>query len=534
MTKTTYPTWIDDGSEIPDPFGYGERAVTFIRNLKHPKSTLPGNAFQLDPWMERIIRRIYGPRHPDRTRIVKTAFIMVPRGNRKTALGAALTLLHTIGPEKQIGGQVIASAADQKQARIAFEEAANMLRCDKRLLQLVDIADYRNRIIHKSKGAWLEAISADGATQHGRTPAFVLADELHAWKNASLWEALKTGLVKTPGALNVIITTAGKGQENVAFKQYEYARAVALGEKHDPATLPVLFEAPKDCDWRDEAIWHRVNPGLRYGYPDLAGLRQLALEAESRPADRDSFRQLHLNIWLDHATSQFVDMAVYDRGAAPLNLATLAHRPCWVGVDMSTTTDLTAVVAAFRDDDGGFTVLPQFFVPAENLRARADRDKVSYPDWAKRGLITATPGNAIDYQAVERHIRMLDTLYDVREINFDPAYAQPVMAPLDSSGLPVATMRQGWVTQSPALNVLERAIVSGKLRHGGNPVLRWCFDNVEIATDSAGNRTMHKGKSRDRIDGAVATWMAVSRAAAGNEHRSVYADPRVSVEDLVW
>jgi len=124
----TYPSWVFDDSPIADPLGYGERAVRFIRNLRHPKSKLPGRPYALDPPFERMVRRIYGPRHTDGTRIIRNVFLMMPRGNRKTSLGAALTLLHTIGPEKEIGGQVICAATDQKQARVAFEEAANARR----------------------------------------------------------------------------------------------------------------------------------------------------------------------------------------------------------------------------------------------------------------------------------------------------------------------------------------------------------------------------------------------------------------------
>lgn len=534
----TFPFWIDDDSEIPDPFGFGERAVNFLKNLRHHKSKLKGRAFQLDPWMERIVRKIYGPRHDDGTRIVKTAFIMVPRGNRKTSLGAGLALLHLIGPERETGGQVIAAAADQKQARIAFEECAAIIRQDKRLEKIADIADYRNRINNAGNGAWLEAISSDGATQHGRTPSFCLCDELHAWKKRDLWEALKTGLVKTAGSLNVIITTAGRGDQNIAFDQYQYARRVALGEIEDEATLPILFEAPRDCDcdWQDEEIWRRVNPGLKHGYPDLAGLRQLAREAQDRPSDRESFRQLHLNIWLDNSHDPFVDMAIYDRGSEPIDFAALgdASAPCWIGVDMSATTDLTAVVAAFRDGDDGYLILPHFFVPADNLRTRSEKDGVPYVRWAEEGYITATPGNVIDYSAVEAHIRDLASRFDVREIGFDVAYAQPVMQPLMADGYPWVTMRQGWVTQSPALNLLERAIVSGKFQHGGHPVLRWCFANVAISTDSAGNRLMNKCKSTDRIDGAAASWMAVSRAATGDDSRSIYEDTNSRPDGLLF
>ena len=238
--------------------------------------------------------------------------------------------------------------------------------------------------------------------------------------------------------------------------------------------------------------------------------------------ERQSFRQLKLNIWLDHSSDPFVDMDVYDQGAG--DVEPMDNDRCWVGVDMSTTTDLTAVVAAFRDEHGVISVLPHFFLPADLLRERADRDGVPYPDWAEHGYLTATPGNVIDYSAVTEYLRGLCARFDVAELNFDPHFAQPVMAPLIEDGETVLTMRQGWVTQAPALNELERVIVGGQFRHGGHPLLRWCFSNVAIHTDSAGNRTMHKGKSVKRIDGAVATWMAVSRAAANDNHTSIYDD----------
>ena len=532
--KTTYPSWIDDGSNIPDPFGHGAKAVKFLRNLKHPKSRLPGHPFQLDPWMERIIRRIYGPRHPDGTRIVKTVFAMIPRGNRKTTLGAALTLLHSIGPERTSGGQVVCAAADQKQARIAFEEAISIIREDRRIARIVDVIDHRNRFRDQRSGSLVEAISADAKTQHGRTPSFTLMDEIHAWPKRDLWEALKTGLLKTAGSLNVIITTAGRGQETIAFEQYSYARKVALGEIDDPATLPIIFEAPADGDWQDETIWHRVNPGLKYGYPDLDGLRQYARESRERPGDRESFRQLNLNIWLDHSADPFIDMAIYDAGAAPIDLETLAGKPCWLGVDLSSNSDLTVIVAAWRDDDDGFIVHPWFFCPADNLQRRADRDGVPYPRWAQDGLIAPTPGNVVDFRVVEATIRDLCGRFDVREIAFDPHLARNTLNNLLEDGYPAVEMRQGWVTMAPAIKELERAIIGRKFQHGGHEVLRWNFSNIAVETDKAGNKSFHKGKSSDRIDGAVAAAMAVSRAAAGDDNLNFYSNPAIAADDLVW
>ncbi len=546
---STFPEWIYDGSDIPDPEGRGERAVDFLRRLKHPKSRLPGKAFQLDPWQERIIRRIYGPRNPDGTRIVKTVVLLLPRGNRKTSLSAALALLHTIGPERVPGGEAIFAAADRKQAGIGFREAVGIIRADRRVNAAVRVYDAFNaakQILYPTDDVRLETISSEAGTAHGKTPAFVLADELHIWPNKYLWEALSSGLDKSDNPLLVVATTAGRGQENVAWEVVEDARKVARGESEDPSILPILFEADRDADWRDEAVWRHVNPGLAHGYPSLDGFRRHARRAERSASERESFRQLKLNVWLDHSADPFVDMAIFDEGGTPakgrddfeaaigLPALVASKAPCWIGVDMSTTIDLTAVVAAFPDGDGGFIVLPHAFCPAANVQARADRDKVPYPRWAEQGFITPTPGNVIDPPSVESYIRGLCDRFDVREINFDEKFAQSVMGPLGESGLPVASMQQGWVTQSPALNVLEAAIVGRKFRHGGHPVLRWCFDNVAIQKDGRENRTMHKGKSTDRIDLVIATWMAVSRAASGASNRSFLDDPTIRAEDLVW
>lgn len=518
---TTSLAWISDGSEIPDPFGYGQRAVDFLRVLKHPKSRSPGKAFELPEWQERIVRRIYGPCHPDGRRIVRNVVCLLPRGNRKTSLGAALALLHTIGPERVGGGQVICSAADRKQARIAYEEAVGIVREDKRIVKAMRFLDYKNRLNHPKSGAILEAISADAGTQHGRTPTFALVDELHAWKKRELWDVIRTGLVKVAGSLLVVITTAGRGQENIAHDIVDYARKVARGEVDDPATLPILFEASKDDDWRDEAVWHRVNPGLAFGFPDIEGLRQLAREAESRPGDREAFRQLHLNVWLDHSSDPFVDMDVFDQGSDSVDLDALRGEPCWLGVDLSSNTDLTAVVACWRQDDE-FIVHPWFFCPSDNLRRRSEIDGVPYTVWADEGLIEATHGEVVDFRRVEAVIRELCDRFDVQEIAFDPAMARNMLNNLLDDGFPAVEFRQGWVTMAPAVKVTEHAIVGGNFRHGGHPVLRWNFQNIAVETDKAGNRFFHKGKSTDRIDGAVATVMAVARAAAGEQGRSRY------------
>ena len=519
MSNLTSSTF--DSRDIPDPFGYGERAVQFLRGLKHPKSRLPGRAFQLDPWQENIVRRIYGPCHPDGRRKVRTVAMMLPRGNRKTSLGAALGLLHTIGPENVPGGEVMLAASDRPQARIAYEEALHIIRCDERIDGRVKLTDSRNRIENPKRKAFMTAVSSDAATAHGHTPVFALVDELHIWKKRDLWEAIRSGLVKVPGSLLIVISTAGRGQENVAWDFFSYARKVARGEIEDESVLPILFETPRDADWQDEDVWRAANPGLVHGYPDIDGLRQAARTAAEIPAEREAFMQYNLNVWQDYSAAPFLDMLVYDEGAHLVDIDDLEGEPCWLGVDLSSTNDLTCVVGCWQVG-GNFVVHPWFFCPEDNLRGRSDRDGVAYVRWSEEGLITPTPGAAVDYRYVEDHIRELCARFDVREIAFDPHLARNTINNLLEDGLPAVEMRQGWATMAPAVNELERAILGRRFRHGGHPVLRWNFDNIAVQTDSAGNRSFHKGKSRDRIDGAVATAMAVARCAAGDSGVSSY------------
>lgn len=199
---------------------------------------------------------------------------------------------------------------------------------------------------------------------HAHTPSFVLVDELWAHKKPDLFRAMRLGAAKVPGSLLVVATTAGRGNDSADFPVYSYAKKVQLGEIEDPSFLPVIFEAPRECDWQDEEVWRAVLPGLEHGYPDLPSLRVLAREAAERPAEREVFRQFYLGIRAEAANSPFVEMAAYDQSAGdPVDLDELAGLPCWLGVDLSSSIDLTVIVAAWSDGAGGYIVHPWFFLP---------------------------------------------------------------------------------------------------------------------------------------------------------------------------
>ncbi|WP_299648563.1 terminase TerL endonuclease subunit [uncultured Jannaschia sp.] len=530
------PAWIADGSEIADPMGHGEKAVQWLRKLKHPKNPAPGHPFQLDPWQERVVRRIYGPRDEHGQRIVRRVVLLLPRGNRKTSLAAALNLLHLMGPERKPGGLILSAAASHEQAKELFNETAMIIQGDYRLAKHLQVREYVSRIGFGRERSRYVAVASDGKGQHGKTPDVVVADEIHAWEGRPglrLWEALDSALVKVSGTLLIVASTSGRGQENLAWQQVEYAIRVQKGEIDDPATLPVIFMAEEDDDWQDEALWHAVNPGLAHGYPDLEAFRDKAKKAQHSPFERDSFKQFNLNRWLDASTSPFVDMATYDRGADAVDLdeLELVQAPCWLGVDLSKNEDLTVVVACWQDGAGGYQVHPWFFCPEDNLRTRGELHGVDYITWAEEGFIIPTPGNTVDLRAVEDHVRELFARFNVREAAFDPHLGRHMMSNLHDDGLPVAEFRQGWVSMAPAVKELERAILAGSFRHGGHPVLRWNFENIQLHVDAAGNKAFHKGKSGNKIDGAVAAAMAVARCAEGEE---AFATAAPWFDDDMW
>lgn len=524
------PEWLFDGSPIEDTFGDGERAVQWLRRNKHPKNPAPGHPFHLDEWQERIIRAIFGPRNPDGTRKIKKVVIQLGRGSRKTALAAAIVLLCTFGPEKIPGGLIQSAAFARKQARELFEEVALIVSQDRRYKGTARVREYKSQISNLKTRTRYEAVSSEGLGQHGSTPSVVVADELHAWtteKHRELWRVLSSALDKTNNSLMVVLTTVGRGQETLAYKEVSAAKRIQTGEIVDPHVLPVIFEASADVDWKDGAVWHKLLPGLASGYPSLQALRERKIKAEYSVIEREILQQLYLGVWQNQSGSPFVDMVTYDRcGAVPVDYAKIGKsKPCFLGVDLSEISDLTSVVAAWPTEDSGYIVKPWFFCPADALAKKSRAEGVNYQEWVKADLITPTPGKAVNYEFVEDMIRQICAEFDVRQIAFDPWRAKQTQQNLMADSLPVVDFRQGFISMSPACDEVERAIIEGKFYHGGNAILRWNFDNVAVVRDAAGNRKFDKGKSRDKIDGAVAALMAVRFAAIYQDNRSRYNDP---------
>lgn len=516
---TTRAAWVFDDSPIEDPFGLGERAVRFFDHLKHPLSTERDGSMRLPRFWERIVRRIYGPRHPNGRRIVQRVTIMMPRGSRKTTtVSAGLGLLHAVGHERVNRGQVILASGSKDQADFGLEEAKGISNSTPALkAKVVQRGEYLEHPDYRSR---LKLVSSAGdITSSGSTPAAVFVDEFQGFRDRVLLKALKTGLVKRPNTLFCITMNSGRGQVGPAWEEYQYARRVALGELDNPAYLPVLFEPDDaDADPFDEGLWHLTNPGLAEGWPDLEGMRIAATEAREKPAELLDFKQFNLGFWPDGAAAPFIAMSVFDEGKTKRDLVDLAARevPCWLAVDLSNSRDLSCIVAVWRDGEE-FHCWSWFFAPEANLAEREAKTSHPFAQWRADGFITCK-GRVVDYDLVETKLTELCATFNVREVLFDRAMAQQVMAHSEDAGLPVIDFPQKPGSMMPALADLERVIVDRHFHHGAHPVLRFCFANAEVVNSRLGQaKLLQKSSDWKSIDGAVAAAMAVHRASQPEE-----------------
>jgi phage terminase large subunit-like protein len=518
------PAWLFDDSPIPDPSGRGEAAVRFLNLLQLTEGRFAGQRNWLQPWQERLVRRIYGDVAESGRRRIRTVYCQIPRGNGKTTLCGGLALLHLLSKtESEPAGQVILAAGDREQASICYNSARRMVQSDPRLARITAVTDSLKLIRHPASDGVLKAISSEVYTKFGLSISCLICDEIATWgvDGRDLYNTLVSSQGKRETPITIIITTAGVGRGSVGWELYAHAKRVEAGEVTDPTFLPVLFEIAPETDWRDRDAWIETNPAIASGFRSLEEMEVSAARAEHIPAQVAAFERLYLNRWLDASATPWLEMAVWDEGASDIELEDIdPGTRCWLGVDLSATTDLTAVVALFEHGDG-FLAVPRFFVPQEGLRRRSERDGIPYVTWAEQGFIVATPGSVVDYGVVEQHIAELAERYRVEAIAIDRWNSTATTTRLLEQGLPVIRFGQGTASMSPACKELERLVLARQLYHTGCPVLRWCLGNVALEQNAAGDIKPNKAKSREKIDGAVALAMAVGVAQTEGS-RSVY------------
>ena len=501
-----------------------QRVVRFIEALRHTKGEFHGQPFHLLPWQEKIIRDVFGTVRDDDPimRQYTTAYIEIPKKNGKSELGAAIALNMLINDDEW-KAEVYSCASDRQQAAIVFDVAVDMVRQSPALMKRVKIIPSTRRMIYQPTGSIYQVLSSEVATKHGLNVSACIFDELHTQPTRALYDVMTQGsgdARKQP--LWFLLTTAGTDRNSICWEVHQKALDILEGRKNDPRFYPVLFGLPDEADWTSEENWYRANPSLDHTIT-IDKVRDAFRKAQETPADENQFRQLRLNQWVKQSV-RWMPMDKWDECGGVVDPYALEGRTCYAGLDLSSTSDLTALVLVFppTSEDEPYIALPFFWLPEETLSLRVRRDHVPYDQWAKRGFIQTTEGNVVHYGFIERFICELGERYDIREIAHDRWNATMMVQTLEDDGFTMVPFGQGFKDMSPPTKELMRIVLEHKLCHGGHPVLRWNMDNAFVRTDPAGNLKLDKEKSTEKVDGAVALVMALDRAMKNQGGDSVY------------
>lgn len=537
MTEAAGGYWFDEAA--------ADRAVAFFpRYLRFTAGEWAGRPFVLEPWQaDDIVRPFFGWKRADGTRRYRRCYVWVPRKNGKTELAAGVSLLALLG-DGEVGGQVFSIAKDHDQAKLVFDKAVAMINWSPDLSSCLEA--FKTSIWCPELQAAFKPLTGNAGGKHGLNMSGLVGDELHEWIDDRLYTFVHQSAASRRQPIEFLISTAGD-RSGYGWEVWNYCLKVASGEIDDPETLVVIYAADPEDDWQDPATWAKANPNIG------VSVKRDYLEAEARearelPRRENDFKRYHLNLWTEQAV-RWLPLEAWDGCGHPLPAAIEAQpapavrrasaindrwrdlaesmrgRRACAGLDLSSTTDLTALVWVFPpEEEGGlWTVLPRFFVPDNRIPERVRRDRAPYDIWKREGALIATPGNVVDYAYVKRQIYEDAEIFKCDAIAIDRWNATQISVELREEGLNAVLFGQGFASMSAPSKELERLTLDRRLDHGGHPVLRWCAGNVAIATDAAGNIKPDKQNSTERIDGIVATVMGIGAALATQpEGPSIY------------
>ncbi len=494
----------------------------------HSKGVWAGSPIELEPWQRFIFDQLFGWKRADGSRRFRTCYEEVARKNGKSTSMAALGVFALVA-DGEPGAEVYSAATTKDQAKIVFDEADRMVKKSPALRRAVRA--FRNNLHIPGSASKFQPLSSDYNVLDGLNCHVAIVDELHAHPNRELWDVLETSMGSRRQPILFGITTAGQEPTSFCGTMHDYAAQVSSGALVDDAFLAYIATLDEGDDWGDPATWPKANPNLGVSV-SLDDLAEKGAKARADLSAQNAFRRLRLNQWVA-ATERAIDLERWDACAGELSPAELeeacAGRVCYGGLDLSSTTDLTAAAFVFPPERTGepFDVVMRFYMPVDRAfdpEARR-RDRVPYDAWVDEGLVIATPGNVVDYGFVRRDLLAADERFRLHQVGYDPYNAQQLVTELEEEdGLTMVPIRQGFLSLSDPTKQLLRLYLSGGLRHGGHAVLRWMADNLVTRQDPAGNLKPDKEKSRQRIDGIVALVMALDRAIRneGTGPESVY------------
>jgi phage terminase large subunit-like protein len=495
-----------------------QRVVQFFALLTHWKGKFARKPIHLDGWQrEALICPLLAWKLADGMRRFRTAYIEIPRKNGKTTITAGIGLWGLMA-DREPGAEIYLAATKRDQANIMFKDCKALVRGSDALRKRLKLQSHV--ISYPELNGFLKPISADANSADGFNLHMGLLDEVHKHKSRDLYDVLYTASGAREQPLIVAITTAGYDRTSLCWELHDYSVKVLAGEIEDDSHFAFLACADDDAPWDDPATWSMANPGL-HASVSADYLKTLALKAKASPSFENTFRRLHLNQWTEQE-NRWLRMDHWAAASASYIPEDLRGQPCWAGVDLSKTSDTTAVVLVFPRRDV-IWLLPYCWIPGDTALRHAREDNVPYEAWARHGHIGLTDGDVVDYDVILEHLLALQKVYDLREVAIDPWNASYFAKRAMEAGLPIVEFGQSLRNMSEPSTEFERRLVAGLVRHPGNPVFDWQAGNVSIKRNPDGLIKPVKPKDARKIDLIAATIMGLGRAlAAPKDTQSVY------------
>ncbi|MEK4675939.1 terminase large subunit [Bacillus sp. FSL K6-2944] len=490
---------------------------SFIRHVKGP---LAGQLMELELWEMFVFANMYGWYRKNEkgkdVRVVREAYVQVPKKNGKTIIAAG-ALLYAMYGELELGADCYCAASDYEQAQNAAEPIAQAIENSEPLARHTQVykgingtvsgAMYRyhkNGIAYQNK---FKVLTKNTKGLEGKNPYFVLNDELHAQENMDMYDNLKSAQVSREQPMMLNISTAGKGSSSVGMRVYKLAKE-ALEKDNDDPLFVAIWEPNKGYDWTDRTVWKMVNPNIGVSVT-MEQLENEYKKAQQSAHSKAEFLSKHLNVFVNSADNYFEHEQV--QHVLVEDLGDLTGEICYVGLDLSKTTDLTCVSLNFpsHNEEGRsiIKVKQMYFLPNDNIDFKEKEDNVPYTYMVERGFAMFCDGKMIDQDQVMEYIVESMNLYDVQQINYDPAMSQKLIEKLENLGLECIAVNQYPNVMNAMIDDSEILIYEKRLITD-NPLFIYCALNMVVVTNMNGMKAPSKRQSKKKIDGFVAFLVA--------------------------
>lgn len=498
-----------------------ERFFKFCGYLRHYKGEYTGRPIELLPWQQFVFGNIYGWKRLD-PRGEKTdtlrfnyAYVEVPRKHGKSTLAAAIAAYDCAMLEPS-GAEVYIAATREEQAKIVWRDVKAYIKGSADAAAVLEVLEGKSTIYARGSGrtSFIKALGHNHERMDGLNPVSVICDELHAWEDRALWDVLDGAFGARRSWHMIAITTAGSNVHGICYSERKHLLEVLAGVHEADNKFGVVYtlDTGEDLRWNDPAMWAKANPSLGCG-KEHDFMSAQAAKAKQEPSSLNAFLQKQLNIWTD-ATDAWLSMDDWRACVGMSSHEDLRGKKCFAGMDLARVGDLSAVAYYFPAQAG--LPMPRlvcdFYLPADEMPQREDRDKVPYSTWVRDGWITTTPGRTTDFEFIRYAINERRRIWDVDCVSYDRHFAGELVQSLVKDGVKMTEHGQGFVSMSAPAAAFERLVVSHGMRHDGNPVLAWNVSNAVIVRDPANNIKPDKSKSTNRIDGVVAAVMTLSQA----------------------